>query len=120
MLEALTPLHVLIGLVLLACCAAAAPPLPDEVEPYPVVADIAFAEGPIFDRGGNLYFVNYHVLGTMGRRTPDGTVEVWVHTGGQANGQQDRWRGQPHRRRLWRQAHPPRPPDHPRDRGADE
>jgi gluconolactonase len=65
---------------------AEAPPLPDKVEPYPVVADIAFAEGPIFDRQGNLYFVNYHSLGTLGRRTPDGTVSVWVHTGGQANG----------------------------------
>jgi gluconolactonase len=86
MLEALTPLSVLIALTLFALAATAAPPLPDKVEPYPVVADIAFAEGPIFDRVGNLYFVNYHVLGTMGRRTPDGTVEVWVHTGGQANG----------------------------------
>jgi sugar lactone lactonase YvrE len=75
-------------LVCLSLCAlaAAAPPLPDKVEPYPVVGDIAFAEGPIFDRAGNLYFVNYHTLGTMGRRTPDGTVSVWVHTGGQANG----------------------------------
>ena len=65
---------------------AAPPALPDAVEPQPVVADIAFAEGPIFDRAGNLYFVNYHVLGTLGRRCPDGTVSVWVHTGGQANG----------------------------------
>jgi gluconolactonase len=65
---------------------ASASLLPDKVEPYPVVADIAFAEGPIFDRAGNLYFVNYHVLGTLGRRTPDGTLSVWVHTGGQANG----------------------------------
>jgi gluconolactonase len=66
--------------------AAAAPPLPDKVEPQPVVADIAFAEGPIFDQAGNLYFVNYLSLGTIGRRRPDGTVSVWVHTGGQANG----------------------------------
>jgi gluconolactonase len=73
---------------------AAAPPprlrsgqaLPEKVEPYPVVGDIEFAEGPIFDQQGNLYFVNYHALGTLGRRTPDGTVSVWVHTGGQANG----------------------------------
>ncbi len=77
----------LFGIFLCAlACAAQAPPLPDKVEPYPVVADIAFAEGPIFDRAGNLYFVNYHALGTLGRRTPDGTVSVWVHTGGQANG----------------------------------
>jgi len=75
-----------VGLLLLACACAAAPPLPEKVEPYPVVADIAFAEGPIFDRDGNLYFVNYHSLGTIGRRTPDGSVSIWVHTGGQANG----------------------------------
>lgn len=65
---------------------ASVPPLRDKLKPYPVVANIAFAEGPIFDRAGNLYFVNYHVLGTLGRRTPDGTVSIWVHTGGQANG----------------------------------
>jgi len=76
---------VIIGLSA-ACLAATAPPLPDRVEPQPVVADIAFAEGPIFDKAGNLYFVNYLSLGTIGRRTPDGTVSVWVHTGGQANG----------------------------------
>ena len=69
-----------------AVSAAEVAPLPESVEPYPVVADIAFAEGPIFDQAGNLYFVNYHTLGTIGRRTPDGAVSVWVHTGGQANG----------------------------------
>ena len=84
------------GLALLLCLGALsfcalvsadpAPPLPEKVEPQPVVADIAFAEGPIFDQAGNLYFVNYHTLGTIGRRTPDGTVGIWVHTGGQANG----------------------------------
>ena len=79
---------VLCVVCLLAVCAvgAEAPLLPESAEPYPVVADIAFAEGPIFDQAGNLYFVNYHTLGTIGRRTPDGTVSVWVHTGGQANG----------------------------------
>jgi gluconolactonase len=82
----LCPLVLVVALVGAAACAGAAPPLPNKVEPYPVVADIAFAEGPIFDRAGNLYFVNYHALGTIGRRTADGTVSVWVHTGGQANG----------------------------------
>jgi len=62
------------------------PDLPDILEPYPVVADIDFAEGPIFDSRGYLYFVNYIQNGTLGRRAPDGTVEVWVHVGGQANG----------------------------------
>jgi gluconolactonase len=62
------------------------PDLPEILEPYPVVADIEFAEGPIFDTHGYLYFVNYLKKGTLGRRAPDGTVEVWVHVGGQANG----------------------------------
>jgi gluconolactonase len=82
----LSPLLLVLALTAVVSCASAAAPLPDKVEPYPVVADIAFAEGPVFDRAGNLYFVNYHALGTLGRRTPDGTVSVWVHTGGQANG----------------------------------
>jgi sugar lactone lactonase YvrE len=63
-----------------------APPIPREIQPYPVVANIAFAEGPIFDARGNLYFVNYMRIGTIGRLTPDGTVSVWCETGGQANG----------------------------------
>jgi sugar lactone lactonase YvrE len=63
-----------------------APPLPERLEPYPVVAGIDFAEGPIFDAQGNLYFVNYLRNGTIGRRTPDGTIHVWCETGGQANG----------------------------------
>jgi gluconolactonase len=61
-------------------------PLPERLEPYPVVAGIDFAEGPIYDAAGNLYFVNYLRNGTIGRRTPDGTVHVWCETGGQANG----------------------------------
>ncbi len=63
-----------------------APPLPDTLTPYPVIANIDFAEGPIFDDAGNLYFVNYLESGTLGRMAPDGTVEVWVHTGGRVNG----------------------------------
>ena len=59
---------------------------PEQVVPYPVVANIAFAEGPIFDKNGYLYFVNYLREGTLGRMAPDGTVEVWVRTGGRANG----------------------------------
>jgi gluconolactonase len=63
-----------------------APPIPAEIEPYPVVAEIDFAEGPIFDAEGNLYFVNYLRKGTIGRKTPDGTVSVFCETGGQVNG----------------------------------
>ena len=42
-----------------ASLAAEAPPLPKNLQPYPVVANIEFPEGPIFDSRGNLYFVNY-------------------------------------------------------------
>ncbi|MGQ9730208.1 MAG: SMP-30/gluconolactonase/LRE family protein [Candidatus Zipacnadales bacterium] len=62
------------------------PALPSDLEPYPVVADIAFAEGPIFDAAGNLYFVNYLRHGTIGVKTPDGTVRVLCETGGRVNG----------------------------------
>jgi gluconolactonase len=86
MLETAAALCAVLVLTAFAVSSAQAAPLIESVEPYPVVADIAFAEGPIFDQAGNLYFVNYHTLGTIGRRTPDGTVSVWVHTGGQANG----------------------------------
>ena len=84
--SALVSLASLLLLFSFACTASGAgepPPLPDVLEPYPVVGDIAFAEGPVFDKQGNLYFVNYLTLGTLGRRTPDGTVSVWVNTGGQ-------------------------------------
>jgi len=91
MLDPVLLAQLMVGLLGAVCLKEAAgqkqgPPLPDEVEPYPVVADIAFAEGPVCDEAGNLYFVNYHVLGSIGRRTPEGAVGVWVHTGGQANG----------------------------------
>ena len=62
------------------------PPFPGQFAAYPVVADIDFAEGPAFDPKGNLYFVNYIRNGTIGRKTPDGTVSVWCETGGKANG----------------------------------
>jgi sugar lactone lactonase YvrE len=61
-------------------------PLPAELTPYPIVANITFAEGPSFDDLGNLYFVNYAHEGTIGRLTPGGTVTIWVHTGGSAGG----------------------------------
>ena len=63
-----------------------APSLPEEIVPFPVVANIDAAEGPIFDAQGNLYFVNYVRNGTVGRMTPEGTVSVWCETGGQVNG----------------------------------
>ncbi|MBN1418242.1 MAG: SMP-30/gluconolactonase/LRE family protein [Planctomycetes bacterium] len=63
-----------------------APPLPEDIGFYPIVAGIDFAEGPTFDPKGNLYFTRYLRNGTVGRRTPDGTVSVWAEPGGQPNG----------------------------------
>ena len=62
------------------------PALPETLTAHVVVDDIAFAEGPTFDRQGSLYFVNYQRPGTIGRLTPEGDTRVWVETGGQANG----------------------------------
>jgi gluconolactonase len=53
-------------------------PLPEKVEPKLVVSGITFAEGPTFDSKGNLFFVNYKGNGNIGRRTPQGAVEVWL------------------------------------------
>jgi len=61
-------------------------PLPESASPIPLIANITFAEGPAFDSHGNLYFVNYHTEGTIGRYQPDGTGEVWTQTGGIPNG----------------------------------
>ena len=63
-----------IGAIAVAMLANTPPPLPEKITPYPVVANIDFAEGPIFDSHGNLYFVNYLRNGTLGKMTPDGTV----------------------------------------------
>jgi len=75
-----------IGAIGLAMLPKTPPPLPEKITPYPVVANIDFAEGPIFDGHGNLYFVNYVRNGTLGKMTPQGTVGVWCETGGQVNG----------------------------------
>jgi sugar lactone lactonase YvrE len=72
------PITALIACSLLPVSKQPQAPLPAKVEPYPVVANITFAEGPTFDSKGNLYFVNYLRNGTIGRMTPDGTVSVWV------------------------------------------
>lgn len=63
-----------------------APELPTTLTPYPVVANIEFAEGPIFDDDGYLYFVNYGQRGKLGRLAPRGLVESWIDTGGVVNG----------------------------------
>lgn len=73
-------------LVAAAVVSRSGPSIKADAEPYPVVANISFAEGPIFDSQGNLYFVNYIRDGTIGKMSPDGTVRVLCETGGQANG----------------------------------
>jgi gluconolactonase len=75
-----------LGTIALAMLANTPPPLPEKITHYPVVANIDFAEGPIFDGHGNLYFVNYVRNGTLGKMTPQGTVGIWCETGGQVNG----------------------------------
>ena len=60
--------------------------LPTKLSPEVVVTNIAFAEGPTFADDGYIYFVNYERLGTIGRFKPGSMPEVWVETGGQANG----------------------------------
>ena len=62
--------------------AQAPPPLPQKLEPYPVVANVSFPEGPAFDRQGVLYFVNYVRNGAIGRMTPDGTLSIWFELPG--------------------------------------
>lgn len=62
------------------------PSLPDQLVPETIVENIAFAEGPAFDREGWLYFVNYQRMGTLGRIRPGEQPQVWLETGGQANG----------------------------------
>jgi gluconolactonase len=56
---------------------AQTPPLPQKIEPYPVVANVSFPEGPAFDSQGVFYFVNYVRNGTIGRMIPDGAVSIW-------------------------------------------
>ena len=60
--------------------------LPTKLSAEVVVTNIAFAEGPTFADDGYIYFVNYERLGTIGRFKPGSKPEVWVETGGQANG----------------------------------
>lgn len=55
-------------------------PLPDSDKTKPILycTGFAFAEGPAFDRHGNLYVVNYRDWGTIGRITPDGAASILV------------------------------------------
>jgi len=71
--------------LLLGCTVVSLPPslaaedLPPShsVTPELFATGLAFAEGPAFDVQGNLYVVNYRVIGTIGRITPDGAASIW-------------------------------------------
>jgi gluconolactonase len=47
------------------------------VKPELYATGFEFAEGPAFDRTGNLFVVNYRGKGKIGRITPDGTASVY-------------------------------------------
>jgi gluconolactonase len=47
------------------------------VKPELYATGFEFAEGPAFDRDGNLYVVNYRGNGKIGRITPDGAASVF-------------------------------------------
>ncbi len=68
----------LILIFLAAAAAQTAVKLPEQLKGKQVVSDIAFAEGPVFDSRGTLYFSNYQKNGTIGAMQPDGTTGVWV------------------------------------------
>ncbi|MBP87384.1 MAG: hypothetical protein CMJ64_11790 [Planctomycetaceae bacterium] len=62
-----------------ACLAADNTDLPPtgSVQPLLVATGFEFADGPAFDKQGNLYVVNYRGNGNIGRITKDGTASVW-------------------------------------------
>ncbi|MDA1053082.1 MAG: SMP-30/gluconolactonase/LRE family protein [Planctomycetota bacterium] len=47
------------------------------VQPELYATGFEFAEGPAFDRDGNLFVVNYRGNGNIGRIAKDGTASVW-------------------------------------------
>src|SRR5262245_44352866 len=73
------------GVVLLLCGLSAAQSLPDALKGQVLVTRITFAEGPAFDAGGSLYFVNYQRTGAIGRIRPGGSPEVWAQLPAGAN-----------------------------------
>ena len=58
---------------------AVEPELPPShsVQPELYATGFEFAEGPTFDREGNLFVVNYRGNGNIGRIARDGTASVW-------------------------------------------
>jgi len=52
-------------------------PASHSITPQLFVTGFEFAEGPAFDRDGNLYVVNYRGNGKIGRITPEGAASVF-------------------------------------------
>ncbi len=52
-------------------------PATHSITPELFATGFEFAEGPAFDRHGNLFVVNYRGNGNIGRITSDGTASVW-------------------------------------------
>jgi gluconolactonase len=74
-------LPLFVGLAVPSFVIAAEPPAlpaPSIIEAQLFATGFEFAEGPAFDRRGNLYVVNYRRRGTIGRITPDGAASILV------------------------------------------
>lgn len=56
-------------------------PQAEAVRPVLYATGFEFAEGPAFDRQGNLFVVNYRGNGNIGRITPDGEASIWCNLG---------------------------------------
>lgn len=56
-------------------------PPAEAVRPVLYATGFEFAEGPAFDRKGNLFVVNYRGNGNIGRITPDGEASIWCKLG---------------------------------------
>jgi gluconolactonase len=67
-----------IAMCLVAATAQTPVKLPDQLKGKQVVSDVAFAEGPVFDSHGVLYFANYQKYGTIGVMQPDGSASIWM------------------------------------------
>lgn len=72
---------VLLGLSAFAARGEESPSLPPShgVAPQLYATGLEFAEGPVLDREGNLYVVNYRGNGNLGRIAADGTARVFCN-----------------------------------------
>ena len=78
-----------------ASCELTELPPSHSVKPKLFATGFEFAEGPAFDKDGNLFVVNYRGNGKIGRITRDGTASVWcvLHELAPIEGHQSRANG---------------------------